>query len=54
MLFLPRLSIKHPKSALGLCLLLILIAAAGIPRLTLRTDGPALIPEGDPRILEDR
>ncbi|MDJ0842313.1 MAG: MMPL family transporter [Acidobacteriota bacterium] len=54
MLFLPRLSLAYPKITLTLCFAVTLAAALGIPRLSLRTDGFALIPENDPAIITDR
>lgn len=49
-----RHSVRHPWRVLGLAALLVAAAAPGLGRLTLRTDGAALAPAGDPAVRVDR
>ncbi|HEX7185305.1 MAG TPA: MMPL family transporter [Thermoanaerobaculia bacterium] len=48
-----RASLRHPRLAIVLVLAVTGLAAAGLPRLELRTDGHALVPPGDPAIVAD-
>jgi len=47
-------SISHPKKALAFALLLALLAAPGIARLKLRTDGHALVSPTAPEVVYDK
>jgi len=49
-----RLSQRFPRAAIVIPLLLTALAAPGLLRLSLRTDGAALIPEQEPGVLTDR
>ncbi len=52
----PRLTeaaIAHPRTTLLLAILAVLLAAPGLLRLQLRTDGHALVPPDDPIVLGD-
>ena len=46
-------SIDHPRRVLLAFTVLVLLAAPGLPRLRLRTDGHALVPAGDPAVRFD-
>jgi predicted RND superfamily exporter protein len=48
-----ELAIGHPRPAIGALLVLMLLAAPGLLRLTVRTDGHALAPPGDPTVVFD-
>lgn len=48
-----RFSIERPRVVLGLALLLTAVAAPGLLRLELRTDGEALVPAEAQEVLED-
>jgi len=48
-----RLGVTRPRTTLVVAAVVTLIAALGLPGLRLRTDGHALIPSSDPRILAD-
>lgn len=48
-----RWAIAHPRAILATALLIVALAAPGLMRLQLRTDGHALLPEHDPGILID-
>lgn len=52
-LSLGRLSVRRPRATILGAILLVALAAPGLLRLELRTDGHALVPAGDPVILED-
>ncbi|RME41018.1 MAG: hypothetical protein D6788_02135, partial [Planctomycetota bacterium] len=52
--FLYRLAIRRPLPTLLAGVIPVLAAAPGLTRLTLRTDGHALVPEHAPAIREDR
>ena len=47
-------AVARPRTTLALALLLLAVAAPGIARLELRTDGRALVPAGAPEIAVDR
>ena len=51
---LTRLALRRPRLALCVSLLLVALAAAGLPRLELRTDGRSLVPTHSPAIAEAR
>ncbi len=53
MRFLHRSAIRHPLASLSAGLLILLFAAPGIVRLTLRTDGHALVPPNAPEVRDD-
>ncbi len=46
-------SIDHPRRTLAIFAALVALAAPGLPRLQLRTDGHALVPPGDPAVRFD-
>ncbi len=54
MFSLPRSSIRAPRKILLAAALLTLVAAGGLPRLELRTDGRALVPAAAPEVRYDR
>ncbi|MCK4341915.1 MAG: MMPL family transporter [Phycisphaerae bacterium] len=54
MTFLHRYSIRHPFLVLVIALLAVAVAAPGMLRLTLRTDGYALVPEKRPEVAFDK
>jgi len=49
-----RAAVRWPRATLALAALLFLIVAPGVLRSSLRTDGGALVPRSDPRVLADR
>ena len=49
-----RAAIRRPWTTLLVSAAVIVAAAAGLPRLELRVDGGALVPEGDPAVRADR
>lgn len=50
---LARWSIDHPRRTIAAFVLLVLLAAPGLLKLQLRTDGHALVPPGDPAVRFD-
>lgn len=51
---LPAYALGHPLRTLAVAAALVLAAAPGLARLTLRTDGAGLVPEGRPEVRYDR
>ncbi|HSF40536.1 MAG TPA: MMPL family transporter [Thermoanaerobaculia bacterium] len=52
-ILLTRASVRHPRRAIAAFAAVILLAAPGLLRLELRTDGHALVPPKDPAVLAD-
>lgn len=50
---LPRFAVRRPRLVVALALLVTFAAAPGMLRLTLRTDGHALVSEDDPAVVAD-
>ncbi len=51
---LSRLAIRHPRPVLAMAAIVTGVAALGLPRLRLETDGRALVPQRDPQVMVDR
>ncbi|HEX6898328.1 MAG TPA: MMPL family transporter [Thermoanaerobaculia bacterium] len=49
-----RAALRHPWAVLAAAAALTAVAALGLSRLRLETDGRALVPQGDPRVAVDR
>lgn len=47
-------SLRHPRVVVVASFLVLLLAIPGLPRLRLRTDGHALVPQQAPAVLQDR
>lgn len=51
---LPRAALRRPWTVLAVAAWLTVLAALGLPRLRLETDGSTLVPQGDRRVAVDR
>ncbi len=54
MTFLHRYAVRNPRTILLGAFCVVALLAPGVTRLKLRTDGHALVPEGNPQVLFDR